>query len=212
MSDFVNNDYQLQLRDIIGQLWGYKRLFYFPVNELPKRNESKYEGLTALDYKFIQKSSLLGTPIIMPLKMQITPKGQPVDFWEFPNEPIVEIKGTKKIITTDIDGQEGSFKEIYSLGDYSISIKGVAVTESGDSEDYPEDTVRRLRQIYEMRHHLEVVHPLFTLFNIKHIAITDFNLPSIEGAPGMQPYEFMALSDKEFELELKPANRSLASF
>lgn len=210
MSDFVNKDYNLRIQDVIAQLWGYKRLFYFPVANTNKTANSQYTNLQPIDSKFDYQKSVLGTPIIMPLKIQISAKGEPVEYWQFPNEPIVELKSSKKIIETDIDDKQGgTFKELYNLGDYSITIRGVAVDDK-ESDDYPEDLVRKLRRVNESKTHLEVVHPLFTLFNIKYISIYDFDLPSIEGAPGMAPYEFMAKSDREFDLELKHLNKSTA--
>ena len=209
MSDYKNNNYQLRIQDVITQIWGYKNFNHFPVPNNDNTIVSGFNGLNTVETKFKQKTSYLGTPIIMPLKMQISPRGEAVKYYDFPNEPIIEIQGSKKIIETDIDGQEGTFKELYNLGDYAITIRGIAINDNADSEDYPEDIIRSLRTIYELKHHLEVVNPLFSLFNIKYVALTSFNLIPIQGAPSMQPYEFTALSDKDFNLELK---KSVASF
>lgn len=195
--------YDLRILDLLRVSFGYKRLLYWPVPNTKRWNKAKYENLQALDYKFETKSSYLNTPILMPLKIQISPKGETVEYFTFPNEPIVEIRGTKDIIETKIDGQDGSFKQLYSLGDYQVTIRGIALDEKYESEDYPEDVVRKLRTVWELRHHLEVVGPLFTLFNIKYISLTNFDLIPQPGEQSLQPYEFLALSDKEFKLELK---------
>jgi hypothetical protein len=197
-------EYNFRVQDLLRVSFGYKRLYYMPNLSLTRKGEkAKYDGLTALETKFDQKSSYLNTPIVMPLKLQISAKGEPVELFQLPNEPIVEIRSIKKIVETEIDGQDGSFKELYSLGDYAITIRGVAVDENYDNEDYPEELVRKLRTINELRHHLEVVGPLFTLFNIKYLAIREFNLVPQPGAISMVPYEFICSSDKEYKLELK---------
>lgn len=196
--------YDLRILDLLRVSFGYKRLYYLPiVNRTPKGIKSKYEGLTAIDAKVEQRNSFLNTPIIFPLKMQISAKGEELEMWQLPNEPIVEIRGSKRIVETEIDGQDGTFKELYSLGDYQITIRGVAVDEKYDNEDYPEDLVRKLRTIYELKHHLEVSGPLFTLFNIKYLTIKEFNLVPNPGEQSMAPYEFIASSDKEYKLTLK---------
>lgn len=195
--------YDLRILDLLRVSFGYKKLLYFPIPNTVRHKKADYSGLQAVDFKFQTKSSLLNTPILMPLKVQISPKGEEVEYFTFPNEPIIEIRSTKDIVRTKIDGQDGYFKELYSMGDYQITIRGIAVDESYSTEDYPEDVVRKLRTIHELRSHLEVVGPLFTLFNIKYISITDFELIPQPGAQSMVPYQFIVDSDKEYQLTLK---------
>jgi hypothetical protein len=205
--DVKKAQYDLRIIDLLRVSFGYKRLYYLPIiDRTAKGRKATYEGLKAIDQKFETRSALLNTPIMMPMKIQISPKGEPLEYFTFPNEPIVEIRGNKRIVKTPLDGQDGDFKELYSLGDYSVTIRGVAVDEKYDNENYPEDLVRKLRTVYELKHHLEVVGPLFTIFNIKYISFDDgpsFSLIPQPGEISMQPYEFQAVSDKEYKLELK---------
>jgi hypothetical protein len=206
MSDITvkKANYDLRILDLLRVSFGYKKLYYLPIlNTTPTGKKPKYDGLKAIDRKFEQTSSFLNTPIMMPVKIQISPKGEKVEYYQLPNEPIVEIRGSKKMVDTDIDGQDGTFTELYSLGDYEITIRGVAVDEKYDNENYPEEAIRKLRTIFEMRHHLEVVGPLFTIFNIKYIKIRQGNWIPNPGEISMQPYEIVCSSDKEFKLELK---------
>lgn len=198
--------YELRIQDLLRVSFGYKKLYYLPILDKTRKGaRANYSGLSALDagLNLGVERSFLNTPILMPLKLQISPKGEEVEFFTLPNEPIVEIRSAKRIVETEIDGQDGSFKELYSLGDYQITIRGVAVDENYDNENYPEDLVRKLRTVYELKHHLEVVGPLFTLFNIKYLTIKEFNLVPNPGEQSMAPYEFVCVSDKEYKLELK---------
>ena len=70
-----------------------------------------------------------------------------LDGYRLPNEPIVEINGSKTIIKTPIDGQDGTFKELYSKNDWDITIRGIAVNEDEESDDYPEEIVSKLYQL-----------------------------------------------------------------
>jgi hypothetical protein len=179
--------------------FGYKAVPYFGLNVIANvPPESAYAGIATVSEPgansvgFPKPLSLLGTAFFMPCKL---------DGIQLPNEPIIEISGSKTIIKTPIDGKEGTFKEHFAMNDYAVTIRGVAVNEN-NSDDYPELQVRQLRTIFEKRNSVEVVCKLLSMFNIKNLAIVDFNAPPIEGAPGMQPYEFICLSDQLSDLDL----------
>jgi hypothetical protein len=136
--------------------------------------------------------SLLGVPLFMPCTL---------DGVKLPNEPMIEISGAKNIVRTTIDGNDGTFKEMYSVDDYKITIRGICIQEDG-SNNYPEEQVRQLHQLFMKRKELIIVNKLATLFNVKYIALLDLQLPAIEGLTGAQPYIFSALSDTPITLEL----------
>lgn len=194
--------YDLRIADMLRVAFGYKRLAYGPVPNTTRFNRSRYDNLQGMDFQFEQRSSLLNTPIIMPLKVQVSAKGDPVEYFNFPNEPIVEIRGSKHIVKTKIDGQDGEFKQLWSMDDYQVIIRGIAVDDTTE-ENYPENIVRQLRKVFELRNHLEVVGPIFTLFNIKYISFESFELVPQPGEQSMVPYQFSALSDKEYKLQLR---------
>jgi len=185
------------------QAFGLPR--YAPNNEV-----FDVEGASAFDSAKIlvpdaDVQSFFGTPIHLPCKIQNTKRGDALDYFTLPNEPLIEINGGKRMIETVIDGNDGTFKELFSLNDYNVVIRGIAVNDD-DPESYPEDIVRMLRKIYELRNSVAIVNKLTTMFGIKLISIIDLRLPAIEGSYGYQPYEFICKSDKEFDLELKKKN------
>ena len=138
-------------------------------------------------------ASILGTPIVMPLTL---------DGVRLPNEPLISITGKKRIITTPIDGHNGSFKEFFANDDYRIVIRGIAVNEE-EEEYYPEKIVRELRKLAEKPSALKVANKLLSYFNINQLVIEEYDFPAVEGGMGLQPYTFTCLSDESFELELK---------
>jgi len=195
--------YDMRILDLLRVSFGYRKIYFPVINHTKKGLQSEYDGLKAVDMTVNNRTAYLNTPLLMPLSIQISPKGEPLEYYNLPNEPIVEIRSSKKIVETEIDGQDGVFKELYSLGDYIITIRGVAVNEDYTKEEYPEDIVRKLREIYELKHHLEVSSPILSLFNIKFITLKDFSLIPQPGEISMAPYEFSAVSDKEYALTLK---------
>lgn len=119
-----------------------------------------------------------------------------------PGEPLISISQSKNIIKTAIDGNDGTFKELYSNGDYQITIRGVA-TNPDDPENYPADLVRQLRTIAETRKHVKITNDITTLFNIMHVAIEDVMWPDEVGQIGAQYFVFRCSSDKEFTLKFR---------
>lgn len=140
------------------------------------------------------RTTVLGTPYFMPLIL---------DGYQLPNEPLISITGNNDIIRTKIDGHPGTFKQLFAKGDYSIRIQGIAIDDQ-NNETYPQRIVRRLRELVEKPGSLKVSNELLSFFGITDLVILDYRFPAVEGANAYQPYEFMCLSDKPFELELKP--------
>ena len=139
------------------------------------------------------KEGLLGVPIAMPCRLGDV---------DLPNEPLISVNLSKHIVETAIDGQDGTFKELYSLGDYQVAIHGLAIDDE-DPDNYPEEIVRELRRVCEERKHVAISCSLTTLFNITHVAIKGANFPAMAGHIGVQPYEIGALSDREFSLKVR---------
>lgn len=121
---------------------------------------------------------------------------------ELPGEPLISLALSRTIIKTPIDGNDGTFKELYSNGDYQVTIRGVLVSHE-DPENYPEDLVRQLRTVVETNKHVAITNALTTLFNIKFVAIEEVNWPDMAGQIGAQYYEIRCTSDKEFALKVR---------
>jgi len=153
---------------------------------------SKFNSLAYPEYE-IFRQSYLGTPFFMPTT---------IDNYQLPNEPIIEISGNKTIIQTAIDGMDGSFKELFSLDDYVITIKGIAVDDN-NPDMYPEEQIRAIRDLYEAKTNLQIVNRLCGFFNVKYLVVKSVSFPAIEGSRDMQPYILNCISDSVFNLELK---------
>ncbi len=139
--------------------------------------------------KEAQRNSLLGTPIFFPCKL---------DDVELPNEPLIEISGSKSIVRTAIDGMDGTFKELYALNDYVITIRGIAIS---DDDSYPEAFIRDLKNLFEKKKEIRIVNDLTGYFRINNIVIESMSLPSVEGAQSFQPYQLNCYSDKKIDLK-----------
>jgi len=154
-------------------------------------NSSLFNDLNIPEVKASEMSDI-GTPIFLPCT---------IDDYKMPNEPIINISGSKKIIETDFDGQDGTFKEIFSLNDYSVQISGIAVSENED--EMPEEDIRQIRKLAEKRGSSKIVNDLCSIYNITEIVIYDFDFPTVPGEMSSQGYVLKCKSDKSLNLEVK---------
>jgi hypothetical protein len=121
------------------------------------------------------------------------------------NDPIVEISRAKKIVTTDIQGRDGSVKEFISSGDYAVTIKGILAsdpTHGTEARRYPTAQVQALKELLDLPQALPVTGRLFKLFGIHNLVIIDHAWPALPGYTNLQAYELRCLSDEPIELNL----------
>lgn len=147
-------------------------------------------------------SAVLGVPHACPLKMKWENE---FEWWQLPIEPVVTITGKNMIVkrnvlkTASADvARRGSVKELWSQDDYEINISGVFIATDGR---LPESDLRRLRKYCEGRQSVMVQSPLFTIFNIKRLAIEDFQFPFTKGIEN-QMFTLRATSDDFYEGQL----------
>jgi len=121
------------------------------------------------------------------------------DYWLLPIEPVVNISGKNIIVKRNVLKagvadmiRRGSVKELWTQDDYQINIAGLII---GDKDnELPSEALQRLRNMCEARRVWDVVSPLFTIFNIKQIAIEDYEFPFTKGMVN-QMFTIKAVSD-----------------
>lgn len=171
--------------------------------ELPAYWLNHPEVVQSIDgYALPFASAAIGVPHACPLKMKWENE---FEWWQLPIEPVVTITGKNMIVkrnvlkTASADvARRGSVKELWSQDDYEINISGVFIATDGR---LPSSDVMRLRHYCEGRQSILVDSPLFTLFNIRRIAIEDFQFPFTKGIEN-QMFSLKATSDDFDEKEL----------
>jgi hypothetical protein len=111
------------------------------------------------------------------------------------------VSGSKRIVETEFDGNDGAFLELFTLNNYEVEISGILVSENDD--EYPEELVRKVRSIYEKRKSVKAVNSLLSIYNISQLAILSCDFRIVPGEYGMQAFTLKCKSDKTFQLELK---------
>ncbi|GAB5524885.1 MAG: hypothetical protein Roseis2KO_27570 [Roseivirga sp.] len=144
--------------------------------------------------------SALGTPLVMPVM---------IEGYQLPNEPVVTITGSKKIIRTALTGvnreeevqRRGTVKELISVNDYQIKITGRIVDED-DPGRYPERIVTKIRNLFELRRALTINCKITDMLGITHIAVEKLSFPGDSGMENSQRYEISGFSDEDFRTDL----------
>jgi len=133
---------------------------------------------------------------------QITFK-TPTMAYTFPDCPLIDITASKNIVTTPIQGRNGSVKEYISIDDYQVTIRGILI--NYDNDDYPEELVYNLHQVFKVEAELQVLSPVLNLLDIHNLVIKDIKFPEVEGYSNIQPFVLQCLSDEPLELVIKDA-------
>lgn len=126
------------------------------------------------------------------------------------NECLISLNMEKNIVTTALQGRNGTIKEYISDGDYNITIDAGVSTyeidkEEGYSLDYPIDAVAELKSILSLPETLEVQSDFLELFGIKSAVVKNFSLQQ-ETHSNRQSINIQMLSDEPYEIKLKEEN------
>ena len=160
--------------------------------------------------------SYLGTPIFDQLTIQggqfnelgnVIGPPQPLDQLIIPTV-IIEVSQSKNIITTAIQGRNGTVKEFVSDGDFSITLTGIITGRNEGNKVidignvYPDDDVKKLITICKVPDVLTLTSKFLNdVFGINEVVITDYNIPQREASRDMQPFQISMLSDISIDLE-----------
>lgn len=151
----------------------------------------------------LKRDALLGVDTQCPLSLKWADESE---WWELPLEPVVTVRGRNEIVKRSVlkvktgdKERRGTVKELWSQGDYEVSIAGVLM--SGEEGKLPKDDIRKLRGYCEGRESVEVSSPLLTLFGIRRLAIESFEFPHTAGMEN-QMYALTCSSDDFYKESL----------
>lgn len=118
---------------------------------------------------------------------------------------VVKITGKKTIVKTPLSERGGTVKELYSIDDYVISIKGFLIDEN--NRVWPDKEIKQLKQLFCINTAIELDNALTNQFlhtdnNINNrVVIDSFELPEVEGGSvHIRPFSMTLESDSVFDL------------
>lgn len=163
----------------------------------------------------VDRTSYLGTPVFsnmeIPSGKYKTLDGKTIQFEGIRIDAVLFIVSqSKNIVTTAIQGQNGTVKEYVSDGDFSITVSGMIVGESNESgkvftvadtpNNYPESDVRKLIEICKIPTSIEIVSEFLDFFEIRNVVIESFSFDQKQGDRRSQPFQIQMISDAPVEL------------
>lgn len=111
---------------------------------------------------------------------------------------LADITQEKNIVTTVVQGRDGSVKEYISDGDFQVSIRGALIGQTNTA--FPQAEVRALMNLLNAKEAINVVSDYFRLFSIYDIVVTGYKFAQKEGFQNIQLFEISAVSDTPIEL------------
>ena len=123
------------------------------------------------------------------------------DYWDDfrIDDVLLNVSQSKKIITTEIQGRDGTVKEYIGLDDFQIQITGRL---NGSYNVNPKELTRQLKIILSAGQPLEITSWYLQNLDITDIVVKDFNFGQTEGEYSTQYFTINALSDKRFEAKI----------
>lgn len=174
------------------------------------RTDSKpqeHKAIIPFNSDIEDKMSLLNTPIFDSLilgELNDKPKYLDLEGIEREYKPIsidlaiITITQTKNIVTTAIQGKNGTIKEFISDGDFNISINGIIWI---NDNIYPESEVQKFINIMKIPQSIKIYSNFVNMFGITEIVVNDYSLPQQEGMRNQQPFTINCISDEFINLE-----------
>ena len=115
------------------------------------------------------------------------------------DDVLLTVSQSKKIITTEIQGRDGTVKEYIGLDDFQIQITGRL---NGSYNVNPKELTRQLKIILSAGQPLEITSWYLQNLDITDIVVKDFNFGQTEGEYSTQYFTINAMSDKRFEAKI----------
>lgn len=169
----------------------------------------KYSGV-AMDDARIQGASLKGPfniPIFDLLTFQaISYLDQSGKIWQSPDLEIltclIEVTQNRHIVTTPIQGRNGTIKEYISDDDYNITITGLL--SSNYQDIFPQEELDKLLQFCGIPSNFKVTSPLLNnYFGVTNIVVSTYTFNEVEGDRSNISFQISALSEPVYNIQTK---------
>lgn len=156
-------------------------------------------GATQDTTEFVSK---LGTPVysnvIFNKGQVLNDLGVVVSNWEDfrIDDVILQVSQGKKIVTTEIQGRDGTVKEYIGMDDFQVTINGRL---NGAYGVNPKSETKQLKTILDAGQPLAITNWWLQNLGITDVVVTGYSFPQTEGEYSTQYFTINAISDKVVE-------------
>ncbi len=183
--------------------------------ELPEGQKAKlpnYESIELLPVEESETASLLGTPVLGDITFEAgvyniynkytgAIEKAKYGVYTLPYSCLVDFSRQNNVITTPVLGGNGTIKEIYGIGDWDITIRGIAFNndKAGNSA---QEQINQLIRWADLCDSIEVSGSVFLGKGIDRIVIEGIDIQPIEAKWNVIPFTIKAVSDEPIELAI----------
>jgi hypothetical protein len=184
----------------------------YELTEEQKAQFPNYEDVRLLLPEASKTTSILGTPVLGCIAFEAgsyntynkyTGAIEKARYGEYalPYSCIVDFSRQNNVITTPVLGGNGTVKEIYGIGDWDITIRGIAFNndKAGNSAH---EQINQLIRWSDLCDSIEVGGSVFLNKGIDRIVIKSIDIQPIEAKWNVIPFIIQAISDEPIELTL----------
>jgi hypothetical protein len=167
-----------------------------PYENVPQTDETEFSKFRQMRLQL--GGNVLGQPLFMPVGFDVD--GELV---LLPNEPTLQVSVKKIVVKTQLVGskRDGTVKELISLDDYEIVLRGIAISTTS-KKVFPEDDIFKIHELFLKNKSVSIISGLTALLGINKVVIESFDLPTMIGIQHAQAYELKMVSDADWFLEL----------
>jgi hypothetical protein len=122
--------------------------------------------------------------------------------YTFPGWPMLDVSQDKVIVTTPVNGRNGTIKEYIYLDDFQITIRGVLI---GEGNQYPHDQRKALQNVYSVNSSYGVNSRVLNDQGIYALVFKNLSFTDVEGYNNVCGYTLTALSDLDVLLNITKA-------
>ncbi|WP_163444431.1 DUF6046 domain-containing protein [Flavobacterium columnare] len=178
------------------------------LNTIMKASAQTYPPLQPSnpDFKF-EGVNMLGVPTLTSLALSGIDKNNKLIKIEL-IECIITVTQDRNIVTTPLQGMDGTVKEYISDGDYQISVDAAISGYNEDSKDfekskaYPLEQMKPLMDLLKLKRSIIVHSDFLTLFDITDAVVKTYGMVQ-ETHSNRQSFNIQLLSDKAIEIKQK---------
>ncbi len=154
--------------------------------------------------KFNEIEEYLGAPKLTSLAMKFGDNEIMID------ECILTVTQEKNIVTTPLQGRDGTIKEFISKGDYNISAEiAVSNYQKADNDEetdqssfkYPKEELEKLVKLLNVDETIIVDSDFLNVFGVKSAVVQSYNLQQ-ETHSNRQSLQLQMLSDEPYEIKI----------
>lgn len=194
--------FNFDLPTLFQQTFGYRSRAFEPDFD-PADRETSQTAQSALLGSSYYSTDMLSREYYMPVTVVYNSGTGSASEWKLPH-PVVAISSRKTIIETPLTERRGTVKELINVQDYDIVIKGFIINASNE---FPEQDVTTLRNIYEINEPISIKCPVTDIFLLRpdrkgsdKVVIKELKFLPVAGVKNIRPYELHMVSDEPFNL------------